>query len=367
MKIVVTGGHHTPALAVLSELEKLQKNIEVIFIGHTYAMRGDTQVSQEYKDILERSYRFVDLDSVRSNELGYFGKLKLLQSFLKAIRILSTERPAIVMGWGSYLSVPVGLAAYILRIPLLIHEQTVLGGKANLLLQHLAKKVMIASPLSLKYFPDAIITGNPVRSEILNPEPSTVRMWETKLHHQKPLLLVTGGKLGAHFINLLILHELENLLDQFEIVHQCGETSLTGDFSALKSRLSTLSRVKRAEYHLQKNLSASEMGYLLQKAKIVISRSGANIVSELAILGKRSILIPLKSNETEEQLLNAKILSKIGSAIIIDEDTFKSSDLIDISKKLLKNKTALNKAEKYSETIVNPATQIANIILKASK
>ena len=178
MKLIIVGGHLSPALAVI---EALQKDVNVLFIGRKYVFEGSKTLSLEFRTITKRKIPFVSISTGRwQRKFTRFTIPSLLKfpfGILQSFLILKKFKPDVVLSFGGYLSLPVGIAAFILRIPIVIHEQTLEAGIANKVLSIFAKTVCISWETSRKYFPKSkvILTGNPMRKfEIRNSKLGTI-------------------------------------------------------------------------------------------------------------------------------------------------------------------------------------------------
>ena len=360
MKIVLIGGHLSPALSVL---ETLPKGTEVLFIGRKYGFEGDNALSLEYKTVTERKIPFVALNTGRlQRKLTKYTMLSLFKlpfGIVKSFFTLIKFKPDVVIGFGGYVSIPVALSAYILRIPIVIHEQTMEVGFANRLISHLATKICISWTSSEKYFPKEkiIFTGRPMRKFQI----SSIRQAQDKfqIDKRKPLIYITGGSSGSHFINVLIEECAERLLDKYNLIHQTGDSQEFHDYDRLEKLRNSLSVKQKDRYILRKFIDPSEIGDILRRTSLVISRSGINIVIELLRFEKPALLIPLPFSQNNEQLKNAKFLEKLGLGKVLQQSEldwrklyqaielmFHNIDNYKIDKKQLKNlqekKTALN-------------------------
>lgn len=328
--LVFTGGHHTPALAVISALEKLcPKEIKLNFVwfGHRYSMWGDKNDSAEYLEVKVRKIPFFELKAGKSYRTLNPAKLwRHPLGFWQAWHYLRQIKPDLIVSFGGYLAVPTVIVGRASGIPAVTHEQTTAPGLANRLLGRLAAKVFVSWPGTEKYFPShkVIFTGLPLRPEIKEvrdnkPEKLrskvSPRLWQfvnnAKEYHL-PLIYVTGGKQGAHTINFLLRASLEHLTKTAAVVHQCGSTSVTND-------LIELSKIINPRYYLADYFSAYDNFYLLREAELVVARSGANTVAELATLGSPALLIPLPSSSNNEQLKNAVLLEGLGLVEVMAE------------------------------------------------
>lgn len=328
--LVITGGHHTPALAVISALEKLcPKEIKLNFVwfGHRYSMWGDKNDSAEYLEVRVRKIRFLELRAGKSYLTLNPAKLwRHPLGFWQAWQGLRQLKPDLIVSFGGYLAVPTVIVGRILGIKAITHEQTTAPGLANRLLGHLSAKVYVSWPGTEKYFPahKVVFTGLPLRPEMKDARDNKLEKLRSKVSPQLwqfvnnaeeyhlPLIYVTGGKQGAHAINLLLREGLDDLTKVAAVVHQCGSTSVTND-------LVELSKIKNPRYFLADYFSVFNNFYLLREADLVVARSGANTVAELATLGTPALLIPLPSSSNDEQFKNADWLGQLGLAEVVAE------------------------------------------------
>jgi UDP-N-acetylglucosamine--N-acetylmuramyl-(pentapeptide) pyrophosphoryl-undecaprenol N-acetylglucosamine transferase len=302
-------------------------------------MWGDKNVSAEYQEVTGREIPFYDLKAGKLYQT--FHPLKLLRlpfGFLQAFYYLIRIRPQLIVSFGGYLAPPVVIAGWLLRIPSVTHEQTVEGGWANRLVAKFAKKVFVTWEDSLKYFPakKTIVTGNPLRPAIFEAK----KQFNNLTIQQLPTLYITGGKQGSHILNVAAGHALPELLKKYNVIHQCGRSTVFDDYKPLTSHLPPH---LRARYILQDYFTEEEIGSVFAAADMVISRSGANIVYELAALGKPAILIPIPWASHDEQSKNAQILVNAGSAILLEEKDLTPSTLI------LRSNRVLSNLEKFKE------------------
>ena len=282
--IVITGGHHNSALVVAREL--LTRGHKVIWIGHRYAGRGDKQDSAEYIEVKAANIPFHDLKAGKllpdPKELVRF-PLGIIQS----LKLLKQIKPDAILSFGGYLGGTVALAGKCLDIPIYLHEQTVTAGRANMLIGYLANKIYLTWEESAKYFESAKvkIVGLPLRKSILTAESKQL------FSRHKPMLLVMGGKQGAHAINQFIFTHLQDLLTHYNIVHQTGTNSLTRDYVRSISIQNALGSL--ADSYLPMGyITESEIGVYLHSADLYFGRSGAHICYELGLLGLPSISPP---------------------------------------------------------------------------
>jgi len=331
-RIVVTGGHLTPALAVIEELLKEDK-WEIFFLGRRYASDREKTPSVESLVIPDRGLWFFPISAGRFprhlNRYTLFSLLKIPLGFLQAFYYLLRFRPEVILSFGGYVSVPVVLVGWLLRIPSLTHEQTVIKGLATKINTPFVKKVAVSWPQTLKYFPKkkVVLTGNPIRKEIFKVDDDVWRLLEFK--KGLPLVFITGGNQGSHVINEAVGVVLPQLMKVTNVFHQCGHLQALGDFERLQEAREKLPEKLKERYHVKKYLNAEEMGTLLNKADLIVSRSGANTLTEIAALGKPALFIPYPWQYQDEQTQNAQMLVDLGIAEILPQKDLSGKTLLE--------------------------------------
>jgi UDP-N-acetylglucosamine--N-acetylmuramyl-(pentapeptide) pyrophosphoryl-undecaprenol N-acetylglucosamine transferase len=327
MKLLIVaggGGHFAPALAVI---EKLPKDWELLVVGRKYVFEGDQSLSLEYQTAKKLGIPFRPLTTGRLQRkftrYTINSLLKIPIGLSQATAIISEFKPDVVLSFGGYVSVPICLAASILRIPLVIHEQTLDAGISNKLVAKFAKKVCISWEESRKFFPaeKTILTGNPLRKEF---ETGDMRTDKFNKAHSKavtgePTIYITGGSSGSHAINTVVEGCIEKLLQKYNVIHQVGDSTQYKDFERLTKFRENLSIELKSGYRLVKFIEPSKVADYLNKADLVISRSGINTITELIYFGKPSILIPLPYGQHQEQLKNANFMKKLGLAEVAEQ------------------------------------------------
>lgn len=320
MKVLLTGGHMAPALSVI---QTVPKDTEVVYVGRKHAFEGDAGVSLEYKTITEMGIPFIPLRAGRiQRKLSLQtipSLLKIPMGLMQAIKILKKEKPDAVLGFGGYLSVPVGIAAFFLGIPLIIHEQTTRVGLANKVLAPFAQKICISWESSRIFFPKnkTVLTGNP----ILTSEKKAPREIFPESSQELPLVVIVGGSAGSHAINILVEDTLETLLKKYRVLHQTGNATEFGDFERLQTKLKALPEKLQKRYALTKFIHPDIVGDVYKKADVVISRSGINTITMLLMLKKPAILIPLPYGQHNEQQTNAEMFVGSGLGTILPQQT----------------------------------------------
>lgn len=339
MKVVIIGGHLSPALAVIEELKK--KN-EILFIGRKKTFEGDEAESLEYRIIKRLNIPFASISTGRFQrkftKYTILSFLKLPAGFINSFRILNRFKPDIVLGFGGYLQIPIIFASIIQNIPVVIHEQTLEAGLSNKICSFFARKICISWKSSRNFFPKekTILTGNPIRKRFLTKAKAETQ--KIKLERNRhPLVYVTGGSSGSHFVNVLIEGCVAELLKNFRIIHQTGNAAEYNDFERLTALKDRLKKELRSRYILKKFIEDdSELLGIYQDAEIVISRAGINTVTELIFFKKPSILIPIPFSQKDEQNKNALFLKKLGLCEILDQNDASSEKFMNTFKKIEK-------------------------------
>ncbi|NTU73496.1 UDP-N-acetylglucosamine--N-acetylmuramyl-(pentapeptide) pyrophosphoryl-undecaprenol N-acetylglucosamine transferase [Candidatus Roizmanbacteria bacterium] len=323
MKILITGGHLAPALAVIDgirENKELSKTTSIVFVGRKYAQYTDKKPTLEYQEITSRNIPFFHLKAGRLNRSvsirSLAGVMRVPEGFFQAYHILNKEKPDIVLSFGGYLALPVAVVSRLFGIPVYTHEQTVHPGLANRLIAAFAQKVFISFPQSRKYFPRRKIymSGNPVRKQIHeNKKLSYIPSGRGKI------IYITGGSLGSHSINAHIEEILNALLSRYIVIHQTGNVTEFDDFNRLTKVRNKLPPELKERYVLKEHIPSYENGGVYKAADLVISRAGANTFFDLIALKKPAILIPLPWSANGEQEKQAKILCDAQAAEIFDQ------------------------------------------------
>lgn len=357
MKIAVIGGHLTPALSVIEHL----KEEEIIYIGRKYALEGDKALSLEYQTISSLGIPFRAITTGRLQRKftkhTFFSLLKIPVGIIQSFFVLRRFKPHVVLGFGGYVSLPVILAAFIQRIPIVIHEQTLEAGIANKAASFLAKKICISWESSQRNFPrkKTVFTGNPVRREIVEAL-DNFKKEESEL----PLIYITGGSQGSHSINVLVEKSIKRLLPNARVIHQTGGALEFADFERLSYLRDSLPEEFRKRYLIKRFLEGKEVAQVLASSDLVVGRAGMNTITELIFLNKPSLLIPLPQGL--EQRKNSMFLSELGLAEIKFEEQLTPDEFLNTLKYMFENyrKYTLNKD--YKIYIRDAAPKIVEVI-----
>lgn len=364
-RIIITGGHVTPALAFLEVIDR--KSWDIYWIGEEKAVFGTEVKTLEYQIIPELGIPFYKITSAKLERRfilrSIFSSWKILAGFFQGFFILLKIKPDVLLSFGSYVSVPVALAAWILRIPIVIHEQTAGSGLANRIIAVLARFAAISFEGSREYFPEnkIVFTGNLIRKKFFE---IGRKKKNAALSAKKPVIYITGGSRGSQTVNSAVLGILPRLLNIARVYHQTGWI----DFQKMKGAAQKLPKDLRGNYEIKATYSPLEVERIYSLADIVVSRSGANTVSELAAVGTPSILIPIPWSQSDEQEKNAALLQKLGAARLLRQEDLTPDKLFSSIEELVKNydkyKKGAAKARKF--VFENASAKLLEVVRKAA-
>jgi UDP-N-acetylglucosamine--N-acetylmuramyl-(pentapeptide) pyrophosphoryl-undecaprenol N-acetylglucosamine transferase len=297
-----TGGHVFPALALARELRA--RSWQVVWLGTRRGLEARLVPAEQIP------VEWLEVGGLRGKGLLVWlaAPLRLARALAQALLVVRRRRPALVVAFGGFVAGPGGLAAWLLRRPLLVHEQNAIAGLTNRCLARLARRVLTAFPGSFPPGVRAQVIGNPVRREIAQLPPPAERLGSRKGALR---ILVLGGSQGAARLNAIVPFALSRLAASLplEVRHQSGERWLDP------------ARRNYAEAGVRARLDAfiEDMADAYAWADLVICRAGALTVSELAAAGVGSILVPFPAATDDHQTRNAAFLVREGAAIMISD------------------------------------------------
>lgn len=295
-----TGGHVFPALAVAERVRGLGH--EVRWLGTRHGFEAELVPNAGF------AFDCIEVAGLRGNGItGWLAApLQLTRAVLQALKVLHARRPDAVLGMGGFASGPGGVAARLLSIPLLVHEQNAAAGMTNRILARLANRVLEAFPGTFPAARDAVATGNPVRETIA----AVAEPAERLTGRTGPLrLLVIGGSQGAAALNALLPVACVGLDTPIEILHQAGR----GKLEATRTAYAAAGIAARVEPFIE------DMAAAYAWADLVLCRAGALTIAELAAVGIASILVPYPYAVDDHQTRNAAYLADAGGAILLPQ------------------------------------------------
>ncbi|MCL4392692.1 UDP-N-acetylglucosamine--N-acetylmuramyl-(pentapeptide) pyrophosphoryl-undecaprenol N-acetylglucosamine transferase [Patescibacteria group bacterium] len=344
--IFITGGHLTPAIAIYSKIKDIE-DINIYFIGVKHTILFDRALSEEYKFASSENIKFLPVKTGKIYRFlsikGFISLILIPIGFIQSIYYYIIYRPKIIVSFGSYVSVPISIIGGIFRSTILTHTQAIIPGLSDRITSKFAKYVFISFRESEKYFntkATIIYTGNIVRKEIFSISSNTF-----DFKNSLPLIYVTGGNQGSHRINELIFSNLDILLERYNIVHQVGSNTIYKDFE--KSLEYQRQFEKNPGGYISKTgIWRNEIGKILNKSNLIISRAGANTIYEILILNKKAILIPLPESAYKEQSKNAKVAKNLsGNILVMEENSINRNNLLENIDKMIKQKQISRKTK----------------------
>ena len=354
-----TGGHIFPAIAIANALKKRLPDMEILFVGAKGKMEMEKVPAAGYKieglwiSGLQRKLTLSNL----------LFPIKLIVSMFKARKIVKSFKPDVVVGVGGFASGPLLKAATSLGVPALIQEQNSYPGITNIMLSKKVEKICVAYDGMEKYFPKdkIILTGNPVRQDILSLEGKRERALELfGLSSDKKILLVIGGSLGARSINESIHDGLKKLKDNnIQVIWQTGKTYFTIAQDAVKPYQSE--GIKAYDF-------ITKMDYAYAVADLVLSRAGASSVSELCLVKKPAILVPYPFAAEDHQTKNAMALVNHKAAILLKDDQVSSKLVSTVIELMMDDQARTRLSENISRLAVSDSADvIANEVFNIAK
>lgn len=339
-----TGGHVFPAIAVARELQ--QQGWEICWLGTKDRMEADLVPKHGIP------IEFIQISGLKGKGVKALltAPFAILRAVLQAYKIIKKFKPDAVLGMGGYVSGPGGIAAKLCGVPVILHEQNAVAGLTNVWLSKIARRVLQAFPNA---FPNAEVVGNPVRQDLFKIEALEQRFAE----RDYPInILVMGGSQGAQVINQTVPEVAKMLGNQVFISHQVGKGKLAG---------------VEEVYHATGNGVASEfiddMKAAYEWADLVICRSGALTVCEIAAAGLPAIFVPFQHKD-RQQFLNAEYLVEAGAAYVIEQPEFTPEKLLAVLEPLITDRTKLTEMAIKARVKATPAAakRVAEVIVEES-
>jgi UDP-N-acetylglucosamine--N-acetylmuramyl-(pentapeptide) pyrophosphoryl-undecaprenol N-acetylglucosamine transferase len=300
-----TGGHLFPGIAIARELEARCESAAILFVV------GRKRMESEILSRYGFSVVFIDVEGMKGRGwkkgLAVFSMLP--KSLFQSMKIIRDFKPSIVMGVGGYSAGPFCLAARLLGVPTAIHEQNSYPGLTNRLLARVVDRIFVSFAESAPYFKESILTGNPVRREILSPSQNSLPSKE------RFTVLVVGGSQGARAVSEAFVKAygiLKKSGKSIDLIHQTGKQ----DHRRVLEDYRTMG-FEGPEFEGKVLPFIKDMAAAYRQADMVVSRAGATTLFELAAMGKPSILIPYPYATNGHQETNAQALARSGGAEMI--------------------------------------------------
>jgi UDP-N-acetylglucosamine--N-acetylmuramyl-(pentapeptide) pyrophosphoryl-undecaprenol N-acetylglucosamine transferase len=351
-----TGGHIFPGIAVADELKA--QGWRIHWLGTAERMEASIVPEHGY-DI-----SFINISGLRGKKLlsMLIMPFKLLQSLVQARRVIKAVKPDVVLGMGGYASAPGGLAAWLSKIPLIVHEQNAAAGLSNRLLARIANKVCCAFPNAFDSGIDVEIVGNPLRASIGQQSSLPTIGKDTKTNKN---ILVVGGSLGAQILNKVMPSSFSHLAscdESFSIWHQTGAGNQEEVIASYSAHGVATDKIKISEF-------IKDMATAYQWADIVICRAGALTVSELAMAATPAIFVPLPHAVDDHQTKNALYLVKCNAAKLLPQAQLNKESITTLISELFEQPETLENMAKaaYSAATTDASQRVAKLCQQLSK
>jgi UDP-N-acetylglucosamine--N-acetylmuramyl-(pentapeptide) pyrophosphoryl-undecaprenol N-acetylglucosamine transferase len=320
-----TGGHTYPALTAIRTLQNRLaaqgRALDVLWIGTADGLEARVAPAEgiAFATVATGKIRRSSNPLMMMSATNMRDMARVPLGVAQARKLVADFRPDVVLATGGYVAVPAGLAARMCRRPLVLHEQTVRLGLANRKLAGSATRIAVSSESTLPLLPEAVrsaavVTGNPIRPEVLagHPDKAVSALGLHGFDRRLPTVYITGGAQGSQQINGVVRDALPWLLERANVIHQCGPDNV----EELREYAAALPTASVGRYYLA-GFVGPELPDVLALADVVVSRSGAGTLAELTALGKPAVFIPLASSAGNEQAHNARHLEEAGAAIAL--------------------------------------------------
>ena len=335
-----TGGHLFPLIHVAKELKK---EIEVKGWDYEFFYLGAEPFD---KNLLEKEgINVIKIPTVKFRRYfdfrNFIDLFKLPFSFLKSLWILFLKMPNLVFSKGGYGTLEVIISAWILRIPIIIHESDSIPGLSNRIAGKFATRIAVNFQKAKKYFnpKKTALTGQPLHPDFENINPTEKDYENYKIEKELPLILVLGGSQGSAIINEVVIFSLDKLLKMGQVIHILGPKLYKEYEQIARGFILENVPVRKKYYHPFDFIEHEELIKLMKMSDLIIARAGAGTIFEIAASGKPSILIPLSEKVAgRHQIENAYEYSSVGAAIVIEEKNFTPPIFSSIVSKVLNNK-----------------------------
>jgi len=374
MRILLTGGgscgHVTPSIAIAKKIYSTTKErVDFLFVG---------SVDKNAQKLLE-----AENIKVKNVVCGKFRRYFSLKNFIDIFKIplgmiqamwsVYWFMPDVVFSKGGFASFPGSFAAWFFRCPIIIHESDSVPGLANLVIGKMARRVVVAFAKAGEHFKKekVVLLGNPIREELLNGNAEECEK-QFNLQKDKPLVFITGGSLGASFINEAVLRILSELTKSANVIHQCGNLSGKGhkSINEIKETASEIlgDDYEKDGYHPVEFIG-KEMKDVFARTNLIITRGGANALAEIASIGKPSIIIPIYNSQGNHQRENAFTFKNAGAGIVIEQPNLTPNLFLMEIRKILENselaKTMGENAKKLAH--LDAAQRIAELVMEVGR
>lgn len=361
-----TGGHFYPIIAVAEKLNEMAVDQKILDMELFYI--SDTPYDK--RSLEDNHIQFFELPTGKQRVYfsiqNFFDVFKTFFATIRAIFMLYRIFPDVIFSKGGYPAVPVTIAARVLNIPLIIHESDSVPGRANKMAGKWAEKIAISYKEAVEYFPTekTAFVGNIVRKGLRTPLREGAFEY-LKLKSALPVIFILGGSQGAKLINDTVLDALPELVTRYQVIHQTGVKNF--DEVKVISDLALKDSEFKQNYYPYPYLNTLAIRMCAGVAGLVVSRAGANSISEIASWGIPSIIVPITRSNGDHQRNNAFNYARTGACLVIEESNLKPHVLIEEADRLFANPEIMKKMSEATAEFVTPdaeekiAQEIINI------
>jgi UDP-N-acetylglucosamine--N-acetylmuramyl-(pentapeptide) pyrophosphoryl-undecaprenol N-acetylglucosamine transferase len=356
MKVIIagggTGGHLFPAVALGEEIVRQRPSADVLFVGSSTGFEAQWLPRSGLK------HRLFKMRGIMGH--SFLDRMKALGEFTRALRqsmtLLSEFHPDVVVSAGGYASAPVAVAAILRRVPLMLMEQNTRPGFSNRMLWRFAKKVCVGFEDAAAFFDmhKVEVTGNPLR---VIPKPGYPQPVNNSIR-----ILVLGGSSGAHSLNLGILDafkRIDKTVIKLSVVHQTGDA----DEGLVRDSYRDIGVDAQVVPFI------NDMASALYQANLVVARAGAMTVSEIAVAARPAVFVPYPFHRDRQQEFNAKVVVRLGGAVVVRDDEHLGENLKVAIEKLIRDRAGLEEMGRRANRAGKPdaAARIARLCFEIAE
>ena len=355
MRVIVaaagTGGHINPGLAIANKIKEMEPDSEIVFVGTDRGLENDL--------IPRAGYELKQIDAYGLERKISISNIKKLMKTFKSVgvmkKFIKEFKPDIVVGTGGYICVPVGFAAKKAKVPMVLHESNAFPGIAVKVLSKKADEIFVGFEDAKARIPKAkkvMVSGTPTKIKKIDYTKADIEKQKRDLgfksNFDMPLVLVFGGSQGAKSINNALINIIKQDLNKnYQIVWAVGKANYDGVVEELKKSDIDVDNIENTKvlsyiYNMEEVMNTSDL---------VLSRSGAMTITEIAKLQKASIFIPFPFATENHQEFNARAMEKIGAAKVILDKDLDDKVLNDMIEELIKDKDKLKEMGKMAATV----------------
>lgn len=353
-----TGGHIYPIVSIVREIKKIAEGrdlrIRMYFMGNTFFGKQEL-IAEGVKIIYLPGGKLTRYFSIKSP----WELLKTLFDIIESLIIIWFIMPDVILSKGGPGSLSVGFVGRIYGSRLIVHDSDSIPGLTNRILGHIANSIVISFPEAGDYFNKnkVILIGNPIRLSLL--------YGKSEENKKRKVIFFMGGSQGADALNKLVIESLRDLLKKYVIYHSSGKNNYQKLVKNLKE-VYNIDITKEKNYKMRAYFDEKEIAYIYAQSDLVVARAGAGDIFEIAALGLPSILIPLQESASDHQRKNAFYYARSKACIVIEQENFKSSILLDQIDNILNNEKLYKEMSISAKAFSKPkaAENLAKILIE---